>query len=71
MSAFTARPEALATKAGRRAFARNTEVLRSQLLGLPKRASRMTAKYSPKQLVSGRSAEPWPVTALLLEAASA
>ncbi|KAG2452567.1 hypothetical protein HYH02_002804 [Chlamydomonas schloesseri] len=57
MSAFTARPEALATKAGRRAFARNTEVLRSQLLGLPKRASRVTAKYSPKQLSDNLASE--------------
>ena len=49
---FVARPEALATKAGRRAFASNTEALRSQLLGLPKRANRVTAKVSAKQLVS-------------------
>lgn len=48
------KPNALASRAGRKAFARNAETLRSQLLGLPKRSSRTTARFSAKQNVSGR-----------------
>ncbi len=49
---MTMKPEALATKAGRRSFARSCDALRSSLLGVPQRPRRVTAKYSAKQLVS-------------------
>ncbi|KXZ56049.1 hypothetical protein GPECTOR_2g1601 [Gonium pectorale] len=54
---FVARPEALATKSGRRAFACNVEALRSQLLGVPKRPSRVTAKVSAQQLTNNLASE--------------
>ncbi|KAG2494499.1 hypothetical protein HYH03_007268 [Edaphochlamys debaryana] len=54
---IASQPASLSSKSARRSFARRVEGLRSQLLNVPARSARVTAKYSPKQLTDNLANE--------------